>query len=308
MSLFSSVPEPYGRYAAEHITRLPLLAARYLRLCAAPLRERPRAPRSGRTRQRVVISLTTMPSRIGRIRPVLNSLLDQDHPADEVLLTVPSTSQREGCPYRVPDFLRGRSAVTVLECGRDWGPATKLIPAVLREAPDTLIIAVDDDNIYPRDMVSTFLRWHRQYPDAALGYRGWELPPSLDWSETQTLYATSLPGCRRVDVVTGTWGILVQPRFFDPQLTDYTAYPRDAFFVDDIWFNGHLARRDVPRMVIPALFPPLPTRASWINGLCFVENADSTRNNNVIQAFERHWMCRRAAPASPQGAPQRQTA
>jgi hypothetical protein len=141
-----------------------------------------------------------------------------------------------------------------------------------------------------------------------LGYRGWALPPSLDWKVTQTLYATSLPDCRRVDVVTGTWGILVQPRFFDPQLIDYTGYPRDAFFVDDIWFNGHLARRDVPRIVIPALFPPLPTRSSWINGLCFVENADSTRNNTVIQAFGPYWMCRRAAAAQPSSAPRRQTA
>lgn len=308
MSLFSSLPEPYGRYAAEHLTRLPLLAARYLRMCAAPLRARAAALKVPLARPRVVISLTTMPSRIERIRPVLNSLLDQDRPADEVLLAVPSESLRERCPYRVPDFLRGNSAVTVLDCGRDWGPATKLIPAVLREQPDTLIIAVDDDNIYPRDMVSTFLRWHREYPDAALGYRGWELPPSLDWAAAPTLYATSLPGCRRVDVVTGTWGILVQPRFFDPQLTDYSDYPRDAFFVDDIWFNGHLARRDVPRIVIPALFPPLPTRSSWINGLCFVENADSTRNNKVIRAFEPHWMCRRAAAAQSRGTPQRQTA
>jgi hypothetical protein len=297
VTLLEHVPEPYGRYLVEHVTRMPVLAARYLRLSMAHLPKRPREPLGSTTRRRVVISLTTLPSRLERLRPVLNSLLDQDSPADDVVLALPAYSQRERRAYQIPDFIRKSRAVNVLQCGRDWGPATKLIPVVQCEEPDTLVIAVDDDNVYPRDMVSTFLAWHAQYPDAALGYRGWALPRSLDWCQTQTLYATSIGQARNVDVVTGTWGILVQPRFFDGALTDYGPYPRDAFFVDDIWFNGHLARRDVPRVVIPARFPPLPTRATWINGLCFEENADGRRNNLVIRAFEPHWSCNRRSAA-----------
>lgn len=141
-------------------------------------------------------------------------------------------------------------------------------------------------------MVSTFLDWHVRYPDTALGYRAWSLPESLDYNAVRVLFATSIATSQPVDVLTGTWGFLVQPRFFDGQLTDYSSYPAEAFFVDDIWFSGHLARRGVPRRVITVLNPPWPTWASLVNALGVEENADGTKDNLVIQAFEPYWNCR----------------
>lgn len=306
MPLLSLLPEPYVRYAAARPWRVPHLAARYLKMRRSRVLS-PRSPAKATNGPRVVISLTTLPSRIGRLRPVIHSLVDQDLPADEIVLALPRVSRREQVGYDVPAWLAEHPHVRILPCDTDWGPATKLIPAVTSQTDDrTLVIAVDDDNVYPRDMVSTFLSWHERFPDAALGYRGWSLPASLRWQDTDTLYATSLPAAEQVDVVTGTWGIMVQPRFFDQGLLDYDAYPREAFFVDDIWFNGHLARAGVERWVIPARYPPLPTSASWVNGLCFEENADGTKNNIVIRAFEPYWNCRRQASANATPAAARQ--
>jgi hypothetical protein len=283
---------PYLSYLAAHPERLPSTVARYARLHCSPLLSPRRAARPTRNVvPRLIVSLTTIPSRIHRIKPVLNSLIDQDYPADAIWLVLPRYSRREQVEYAIPEFLQSTRAITIVRCETDWGPATKLIPALQREEqPDTLILAVDDDNIYPRDFVSTFLAWHRRHPDAALGYRGWPLPPSLDWNDTSPLYATSLCSTRAVDVVTGTWGLLVQPRFFDQALTDYGNSPSEAFFVDDIWFNGHLARRGVPRIVIPAANPPWPSSSSWVNGLCFTENGDGRKNNVVIRSFAKHWL------------------
>ena len=50
-------------------------------------------PISPPSRPRLVISLTTIPSRIGRIKAVLNSLIDQTVPADDILLAVPGHSR-----------------------------------------------------------------------------------------------------------------------------------------------------------------------------------------------------------------------
>ncbi len=220
---------------------------------------------------------------------VLNSLIDQTVPADDILLAVPRFSQREQTAYQIPPFLAASSAVRLMRCD-DWGPATKLIPALLHERdPETLILAVDDDTIYPPDLIANLLTWHGRYPDAALGYRGWSLPPSLDWHATRTVYGTELDQSRQVDVLTGTWGILVQPRFFDDKVRDYRAYPREAFFVDDVWFNGHLARRSVPRLIVPCGRPPMSTRLTRTNGLFFRNNRDGRNNNVVIQAFAEYW-------------------
>ncbi len=254
----------------------PLLL-RYLRLHARPLLKPRPAPSDG---HRVVISLTTLPSRLPGIRTCLASLLDQTRPADELVLALPERSHREGRGYTLPGWLQG---VRVLACECDWGPATKFIPTLQQEGPRTLVLVVDDDNVYPADLVETLLRWHQRFPDAALGYRGWELTPTRDWRETETLYGTGLRAPRRVDVVTGTWGVLVQPRFF--RTLAGPVWPEDAFFVDDIWLNGQLAAAGVERWLVPGRLPPLPTVTQWKNDLGRRENADGRRNNAVIASF-----------------------
>src|SRR5262249_53954025 len=143
-----------------------------------------RAPASGcRVRSgnpRVVISLTTTPSRITRLGPTLRSLLAQDYPPTAICLAVPRRSLRENRTYTVPVALTRHATITVIDSERDWGPATKLLPMLRaeRERPETLIIAVDDDNIYPREMVSTFVHFSSTLPDAALCFRGWRVPLS----------------------------------------------------------------------------------------------------------------------------------
>ena len=122
-----------------------------------------------------------------------------------------------------------------------------------------------------------------------MGYRGWSLPPSLDWHATRTVYGTELDRPRKADVLTGTWGILVQPRFFDDRFRDYGRYPSEAFFVDDVWTSGHLARRGVPRLIVPCIRPPMSTRLTRVNGLFGANNGDGRNNNVVIQAFAQFW-------------------
>jgi hypothetical protein len=57
-----------------------------------------------------------------------------------------------------------------------------------------------------------------------------------------------------------------------------------------------MARRGVPRMLIPTADPPLSTFASVVNALGVVENANGAKDNAVIQAFEPYWACRQRRP------------
>lgn len=302
MSLYAALPEPYVSFSFAHPMRVPVALARVVRMQGKRLLQPPRraaVPGS----PRIVVSLSTLPSRIGRLVPVLNSLIDQDLPADEIVLALPQVSRREKVRYTIPDFIRESSAVTVLEGERDWGPATKLIPALLREQrPDTLIVAVDDDNVYPRNMISSFAAAAKAQPGAALCYRGWVVPPSLDYKQKRVRFATTVSRPMDVDIITGTWGFMVQPDFFDDGVTDYSGYPDAAFFVDDIWFSGHLARRGIPRVLFPAADPPISTLASVVNALGVVENADGAKDNAVLGAFEPYWSCRRSAAATRRAA------
>jgi Glycosyl transferase family 2 len=206
--------------------------------------------------QRVIASLSTVPDRINNLRPTIQSLLKQTRPPDEIVLAIPEFSIREQRPYVVPEYLLRLPRVRILRCREDWGPATKFIGAIQDELAagreNTLIMVVDDDRLYPRDALETYLFYSEQLPNVALCFRGAAMPSTLDWDDAKMIYAKDLREPHPVAVITGCGSYLVRPRFFDQSLWDYSRAPSVAFYIDDIWISAWLSRRGVKRYVIPA--------------------------------------------------------
>lgn len=205
---------------------------------------------------RVIVSLSTVPDRIENLRPTIRSLLKQTRPPDEIVLAIPEFSVRERRPYIVPNYISRLPRVRVLRCREDWGPATKFIAAVQAELAEarenSLIMVVDDDRLYPRDALETYLYYSEQLPNAALCFRGAAMPSTLDWDDAKMIYGRDLREPCPVAVITGCGSYIVRPRFFDRSLWDYSGAPSVAFYIDDIWISAWLSRRGVKRYVIPA--------------------------------------------------------
>jgi Glycosyl transferase family 2 len=206
--------------------------------------------------RRVIASLSTVPDRINNLGPTIRSLLKQTRPPDEIVLAIPEFSIREDRPYVVPEYVLRFPRVRILYCGKDRGPATKFIPVVQEELAAgrgaTLIMVVDDDRVYPRDALETYLHYKEQLPEAALCFRGAAMPRNLDWRHAKMIRASELRQPRRVAVITGCGSYLIQPGFFDESLWDYSNGPNGAFYMDDIWISGWLSRGGVERYVVPA--------------------------------------------------------
>jgi hypothetical protein len=206
--------------------------------------------------RRVIASLSTVPDRIGNLGPTIRSLLKQTRPPDEIVLAIPEFSVRERRPYVVPKYILRLPRVRILHCPEDWGPATKFIGAIQDELAagreNTLIMVVDDDRLYPRDALETYLYYSEQLPNAALCFRGAAMPSTLDWDDAKMIYGRNLREPRPVAVITGCGSYIVRPRFFDQSLWDYSGAPSVAFYIDDIWISAWLSRRGVKRYVIPA--------------------------------------------------------
>ncbi len=172
--------------------------------------------------RRVIASLSTVPDRINNLMPTIRSLLKQTRPPDEIVLAIPEFSVRERRPYVVPKYISRLPRVRVLRCREDWGPATKFIAAIQDELAagreNTLIMVVDDDRLYPRDALETYLYYSEQLPNAALCFRGAAMPPSLDWDDAKMIYAKDLREPRSVAVITGCGSYLVRARFFSAMM------------------------------------------------------------------------------------------
>lgn len=258
-------------------------------------------------RSATIVSLTSIPSRLPLIGDTLKSLMLQARAPARIVLSLPAFSRREQRAYDVPAFVRGLKALEIVGC-EDWGPATKIIPSLQRHARSQPIVAVDDDRLYPPNLVADLDDAAARYPDCALGFSGWRVPDDLTDRPTTIrsnlfmeapapVRATRLRAPLATDILQGMSGYLVRPSFFDlAALTDYSAAPPGAFFVDDVWISGHCR---VPRLVIPARrlsFPP-KRRARFYKAtsVALVNRGDGTpesRNNTiVIRHLRDAWLC-----------------
>ena len=139
------------------------------------------------------MSLSTLPGRISYLKDQLRFLYRK---RENRMPTRPSVScghcpsrvaaaAREGPRYTIPESptryrMRGRRGPhRLLRTQVDWGPATKLIPTLSVETdPRTIIITVDDDLDYPSTLIEHLYRRSLQRPDAAIGMKGYWLPPT----------------------------------------------------------------------------------------------------------------------------------
>jgi Glycosyl transferase family 2 len=243
--------------------------------------------------RRIIASLSTVPDRINNLTPTIRSLLKQTRPPDEIVLAIPEFSVRENRPYIVPKYISRLPRVRVLRSREDWGPSTKFIAAIQDELAagrqNTLIMVVDDDRVYPRDALETYLHYSEQLPDAALCFRGAAMPSTLDWDDAKMIRASELREPRAVAVITGCGSYLIQPRFFDESLWDYSVAPQIAFPIDDIWISGWLSRRGVKRYVVPgSAMMRSVLRQRWTVSLNKIPGRQKL-NNEIIASFRDAW-------------------
>jgi Glycosyl transferase family 2 len=244
--------------------------------------------------RRVIASLTTLPDRIDNLAPTIRSLLEQTRPPDEIVVAVPKFSIRQQREYKISDYLLQIPEVRILRCDKDWGPATKFIPIIQEKLAagrgETLIMVVDDDRIYPRDALEIFLHYHKQMPNTALCFRGALIPRNLVWFLPKIFRASQIREVKRVAVITGTASYLIQPRFFDSALWDYSNVPSSAFYVDDIWISAHLDRRSVEKYVVPASQMMRSVREqSGTMTLYHVPKGSVRSNTELIRFFRGTW-------------------
>jgi hypothetical protein len=249
---------------------------------------------------RLVVSLTTIPSRIDRIEPTLRSLARQSVQPAAIYLNLPKESRREKTAYRPPAFLERYPQMNVNWCDQDWGPATKLFGVLSRETdPATCIVTVDDDKQYHSEMLADYLHYAPLLPHCALGRRGWILRrPELTWPNMSYLPKTrDIRKPVSVDVLTGVGSVLYRRGFFDDNVMDYSDYPGEAFFVDDICICGYLARKRIPRVLIPSTLDAFHYTVTdtatdpgeVLPNALWKQNKDGHNNNTMIAYFRDDW-------------------
>ena len=96
-----------------------------------------------------IASLTTIPSRIDLLKPILDSVLRQTIFIDHIEINIPYECLRTGEKYIIPQWLLQMNKVQIFRT-TDYGAITKIAPTLLRHRGENIgIWSIDDDIIYP---------------------------------------------------------------------------------------------------------------------------------------------------------------
>lgn len=97
----------------------------------------------------IIASLTTIPSRIDLLKPILDSVLHQTIPIDHIEINIPYTCLRTGEEYIIPEWMETMDKLQLFRT-TDYGAITKIAPTLLRHRGEPIgIWTIDDDIIYP---------------------------------------------------------------------------------------------------------------------------------------------------------------
>lgn len=195
---------------------------------------------------KVVVSLTTSPSRLLLLEPVLQSILLQDYSVQKIEVNLPILYKNKE-EYVIPDFFKKYSKVEIHRIDKDIGPATKIVPTILRylNDPDVYIISVDDDHRYPNKIVSTLLKGIVLYGDKNI-YSIGGIHVYLGADETLTSYNYYKTG--PVDVLEGVFGVLYNPRLFTTEIMEYIndiITCKECLTSDDITLSNYMAMKNI---------------------------------------------------------------
>jgi len=210
----------------------------------------------------LIVSLTTVPQRIGKVSRCIDSLLGQSVKPDRIILWL-SESNLPGLPKVVkrelpPDLVGLEKRGLELRWVKDIGSYRKIVPA-LTEFPRALIVTADDDILYPRDWLQMLYEAHIREPGYIHCHRAHLIRhdkdgrplPYRDWD----LLAPGIVGPSHDLMPTSGGGVLYAPGHLHENVLDETMFLKLCPRADDIWLKTMAEKAGVPcRKVAPRTF------------------------------------------------------
>lgn len=216
--------------------------------------------------KKIIVSLTTIPSRVNLITPVLKSINEQTIKPDEIILVLPKTSFREQNnktdPYEISITLLNyikENNINILRPEKDYGPIMKILPVILREKEnksDNIIISIDDDKIYFNNMIEDLVNCYKRNNSvcARKGSLLYFVNNNIDTLQKNEVIEKPLRSAdmledKQINFIYGTGGVLYHPSFFNDniieEIEEIYKNHNEAQFVDDVVISVLLMRNNV---------------------------------------------------------------
>ncbi len=202
----------------------------------------------------VIVSLTTIPSRLDVVHFTIKSLLIQEHRAEKVILNL-----HKSLKNKIPKNLKKlEGEIFEIHYSEIDCPHLKLIET-LKRFPSKNIITVDDDQIYPSNLIKILFNEHLKNPKAIISnisrlikFDSNQQPlPYQKWSyvKKKTSSKFLLP--------LGVFGVLYPANSLNEKVFDLKLMNELAPKADDLWFKAMSLLNNTPVSISEKTIQPV---------------------------------------------------
>ena len=209
--------------------------------------------------QKIIVSLTTYPKRIGTIWLTIETLLRQNTKPDEVILWL-AESQFPNKTGDLPENLLRlqQRGLTIRFC--DDLRSHKKYYYALQQYPNDLVVLADDDMFYPKDTVRKLTEMHKKWPNDICCMTAQVIEP--DFSAVPSVWRNprldehDLQHTDRIQAFTGS-GTLIPPNALHPDAFDRERIRQLCLHADDLWIT-FMAQRNGTKITTSRTWRPFP--------------------------------------------------
>lgn len=236
----------------------------------------------------VVVSLTTIPSRLGKVALTVRSLLKTRSQPKKIVLWL-NEDLKESLPKKL-SVLQGE----VFEIR--YSPYTfshrKLIHS-LEAFPSETMITVDDDMIYHPQVFDLLYKCHQQYPNTVIANRiryisydhKGNVLPYLQWP-----HVTDATESKDTMMPVGACGVVYPPGIFDSRVTDVDLIQKISPKSDDLWFKTMALLKGTKARLAQEMAPdPIPIIGSQKVALKKINNKQDYKRvqwEQIVKYFD----------------------
>lgn len=207
-------------------------------------------------KEEVIVSLTSFPAAISYVVPTVKSLLAGSVLPDKIVLYLTMSQFEEGkIPENLKELADNNPIFEIRNYDSEIRSYRKLIPA-LKDFSDAVIVTVDDDVNYHRDMLKDLLELHDRIPDCILAHRAKLMKPGAPYKKWRKyrwyhfLFKKIHAGFKNIQ--TGVGGVLYPPHSLRKDMLDEKLFMEIAPTTDDIWFWAAAVANN--RKIVPVPF------------------------------------------------------
>lgn len=232
-------------------------------------------------RQKIIVSLTTYPKRIGTIWLTIETLLRQSMKPDEVILWLADTQFPNGLADLPEKLLRLRERGLTIRFCEDLRSHKKYYHALV-EYPYDLVVLADDDMFYPRDTIRKLMEMHRKWPEDICCMTAQVIEPDLHtlpsrWRNPR-LDEHTLQHSARIQAFTGS-GTLIPPQALHSDAFDRDRIRALCLHADDLWVT-FMALRKGTKITTSRNWRPFPISIyGTAGGSLYYINAEGNQND-----------------------------